>query len=124
MLARWYNDVANDINTIPRISKTMRIKSNWCCKFNPSKQLVKYWTKMLNGVINNKSNKNLEIFRFLSIKETRQLTAKPSKKITKLKLLIEKQLLILTADAVQTALPRLVEIDKAWPVAVISNERT
>ena len=68
---------------------------------------------MLNGVINNKSNKNLEIFRFLSIKETRQLTAKPSKKITKLKLLIEKQLLILTADAVQTALPRLVEIVKA-----------
>lgn len=68
---------------------------------------------MLNGVINNKSNKNLEIFRFLSIKETRQLIAKPSKKITKLKLLIEKQLLILTADAVQTALPRLVEIVKA-----------
>lgn len=68
---------------------------------------------MLNGVINNKSNKNLEIFRFLSIKETRQLTAKLSKKITKLKLLIEKQLLILTADAVQTALPRLVEIVKA-----------
>ena len=56
MLARWYNDVANDINPIPRISKTMRIKSNWCCKFNPSKQLVKYWTKMLNGVIHNKSN--------------------------------------------------------------------
>ena len=68
---------------------------------------------MLNSVINNKSNKNLEIFRFLSIKETRQLIAKPSKKITKLKLLIEKQLLILTADAVQTALPRLVEIVKA-----------
>ena len=68
---------------------------------------------MLNGVINNKSNKNLEIFRFLSIKETRQLTAKLSKKITKLKLLIEKQLLILTADTVQTALPRLVEIVKA-----------
>ena len=68
---------------------------------------------MLNGVINNKSNKNLEIFRFLSIKETRQLIAKPSKKITKLKLIIENQLLILTADAVQTALPRLVEIVKA-----------
>ena len=41
---------------------------------------------MLNGVINNKSNKNLEIFRYLSIKETRQLTTKTSKKITKLKL--------------------------------------
>ena len=68
---------------------------------------------MLNGIINNKSNKNLEIFRFLSIKETKQLIAKHSKKITKLKLLIEKQLLILTADVVQTALPRLVEIVKA-----------
>ena len=60
---------------------------------------------MLNGVINNKSNKNLEIFRFLSIKETRQLTAKLSKKITKLKLLIEKQLLILTANKTGTSSP-------------------